>query len=236
MRIFKHSGKLGDLVYSLPTVRELGGGVLVLNPNRVFDFSLNAATSLLPLLKEQPYIEDARLWHGETVAIDLDGFRNCLGPYNLAMSHLIWCGLNVDAMLAPWLSVEPHPHRRPVFSRSLIRHGVSELWPLCRHLLPNAVFVGTKEEHAGFEQEFGEIEWHETQDLLQLTKFVAGGSVFVGNQSCLYAIAEGLKMRSVLEVDLYSPNCNFGRSDGIQITHPQDLLPLASVLRQWGIG
>jgi hypothetical protein len=32
-RLFKHSGDLGDIIFSLPTIRALGGGLLYLDPN-----------------------------------------------------------------------------------------------------------------------------------------------------------------------------------------------------------
>ena len=33
MKTFKHSGDMGDIVFSIPTVRALGGGVLYLDPD-----------------------------------------------------------------------------------------------------------------------------------------------------------------------------------------------------------
>ena len=32
MKTFKHSGDMGDIIFSLPTIRALGGGVLYLDP------------------------------------------------------------------------------------------------------------------------------------------------------------------------------------------------------------
>jgi hypothetical protein len=233
MNTFKHSGKLGDIIYSLPAVRALGGGTMLLNPNRLVDLSIDAANSLLPLLASQDYIEDARLWRGEGISVDLDGFRFHLGYPNLALCHLAACGVSKDALQGPWLSVEPNEHEGAVFSRSLVRHGVEQLWPLCRRLFPEAVFVGTADEHRGFEAQFGAIEFRHTGNLLDLGRTLAACTVFVGNQSCPYAIAEGLQIRSILEVAPMEPNCNFGRSDAIQVTRLEDLDDLPRIVESW---
>ena len=74
VKTFKHSGDLGDIIYSLPTIRALGGGILYLDPEGgandkyVRDQSVDGRTrlnkltidSLTPLLEAQPYIEKVK--------------------------------------------------------------------------------------------------------------------------------------------------------------------------------
>ena len=96
MNTFKHSGDLGDIIYSLPTIRALGGGILYLDPAggesdpyiraQCVDGKtrLNKQTIdfLSPLLKLQPYITDVRYWNGEKVTYNLDEFRQKFGDPN----------------------------------------------------------------------------------------------------------------------------------------------------------
>ncbi len=61
-----HSGKLGDIVYALPTCREMGITHLVLNVYLPSDeplrhFSLAAAKQILPLLLAQEYLEEVSI-------------------------------------------------------------------------------------------------------------------------------------------------------------------------------
>ena len=100
-RTFKHSGDLGDIVFSLPTIRMLGGGILFLDPEGGLSdphvkwadkthTRLCRATieSLAPLLRVQPYITDVRLWAGEAVDCNLDIWRAHNHHKNISDSHL----------------------------------------------------------------------------------------------------------------------------------------------------
>src|SRR5580765_1733925 len=102
-KTFKHSGDLGDIIFSLPTIRALGGGVLYLDPTggetepRVKEplklrthtkLTAAAIDSLRPLLLLQEYIADVRFWGGEPVDHNLDEFRRSAPQLNLADAHL----------------------------------------------------------------------------------------------------------------------------------------------------
>jgi hypothetical protein len=79
MKTFRHSGDLGDIIYSLPAIKELGGGILYLNTNKTTPkypgtptkFSEKGAEILKPLLLKQSYIQDVKLWDGENIDFDL---------------------------------------------------------------------------------------------------------------------------------------------------------------------
>lgn len=86
-----HSGKLGDIIYALPTCRALQINHLILNAYTPQDdplrsFPLEHAKQLIPLLLEQPYIKrvsivqiDQRLEEIQTlpgITHNLDHFRN----------------------------------------------------------------------------------------------------------------------------------------------------------------
>ena len=84
---FLHSGNVGDVIYSLPTVRAFGGGNLYLRPNdpALYTFphpwgnvklTVQACEMLAPLLRVQPYLSDSQVFSGQTIDINLDLFRD----------------------------------------------------------------------------------------------------------------------------------------------------------------
>ena len=55
------------------------------------------------------------------------------------------------------------------------------------------------------------MAFHPTRDLLQAAEVIAGAELFIGNQSCPRAIAEGLKVAVVQETDRSRDNCHWER-------------------------
>ena len=60
MNTFRHSGKLGDIVYSLPAVRALGGGLMYLDYRTAYfekpPLGKESASMMIDLLRTQPAI------------------------------------------------------------------------------------------------------------------------------------------------------------------------------------
>ena len=232
-RSFLHSGNAGDLIYGLPTVRALGGGDLYLGVGDHPQWGHRAALppayaeSLLPLLSAQSYVTSVSVHQGEPVDHDLDRFREheAQAP-NLAAAHLRAFGLPEEACEAPWLTVA-EPLRiadSPVlFSRTTrYRNPAFDWGHLVARYGSRALFVGLPEEHRLFEEELGRVPYHPTRDLLELARLIAGCELFVGNQSAPYAIAEGLKVETILEVCPEHDNCLFDRPGqpwGVQRAH-----------------
>ncbi len=238
MATFKHSGKIGDVIYSLPTLRALGGGSLLLSPNAQLEFSEQSVRSLVPLLALQPYINSADIWKGEPVDFDLDRFR--LQNYqsgNLADCHLEAFGLRPENRNSVWLrSGEVSTMSIVVFGRSLARRGVQGFWQKAyAELKDHAVLVGTGAEHEGFERDVGPVQYRPTRDMAELAAVIASCSLFVGNQSAPYAIAEALKKTCIQETDLGAPNCIFDRAGALQVVDAKSLAQVSSfILRQLG--
>ena len=73
LKTFKHSGDLGDIIFSLPCIKEKGGGILYLDPeggeqepvvswsqyNRT-KLNQNSIDFIKPLLEVQKYIKEVR--------------------------------------------------------------------------------------------------------------------------------------------------------------------------------
>jgi hypothetical protein len=240
MTTFRHSGKLGDLVYALPTVRAMGGGALYVHPGGGQGIGERDACSLLPLLQAQEYISEAELWRNQPFDVDLDVWRTFFQPFShsLAESHLMAFGLPLEEISVRWLRVNrPRmPSGRVVFSRTGIRVGVPGFWELCHRLFrERAVFVGSQKEHRLFCEQVGPIEYLPTADLLELACVIEDSELFVGNQSCPYAIAEGLKHKAILGVEPGAPDCIFWRTDALMVTSEEQLARIEPFAREMGV-
>ena len=234
MNTFKHSGDLGDIIYSLPTIKALGGGILYLNPGKqlkspICGIPTKKFTSekpidmVRPLLEVQDYIEKVLVWDGEDVTYDLDTFRiqGNLNRINLAEAHCKTFNVDPDVICHQWIfNVKPKRigDKKYVFHRSPRYHNMEfekQYWPYyINRYHPKALFVGIEEEYKQFIETFNctSIPFYRVKDFLELAEIIKGSELFVGNQSMPFAIAEGLHAHSVLEADIISnPNCNFIR-------------------------
>jgi hypothetical protein len=200
---YAHRGKMGDVVYSLPVIRHRGG-MAILHFSDSGEWRVAEAFALLaPLLEAQAYLSVVDCQEPRTPAINLDLFR--IHPL-LFCQHLkyTFCDcFNVPHAAAdtPWL-VAPSPRSvsRVLICRSLISHGLFH-WPgrLSRYA-KEAAFVGLPREYDAFKREMQvEIPFLQTATLLDAANVIAGAEVFVGNQSVLLALAEGLGISCEVE-------------------------------------
>jgi hypothetical protein len=225
MRWFGHSGDMGDVIYGLPTVRAAGGGRLYLyhqHGKTWHGMGADKAASLRSLLLLQPYVEDVVFCpdgHPPGAADhDLNGFRDHGRPgRNLADMHLATHGLGPEHRDARWLVVDrPVAAQAVVFARSARCRNEAFPWRRVWEAYRGAAgFVGTAEEHEDFCRSVGPVPRIATANLLELARVIAGSQLFVGNQSCPAAVAEGLKHTLVLEVYPPLPNCCFERAGRI---------------------
>jgi hypothetical protein len=185
------------------------------------------------LLLRQPYIEGVRPYqHGERVSLNLNDFRAKMLFFmragigkNKHLTHWM-CethGIPVSCMDQPWITItDPSKIAPVVFSRAgagrpahAVYQNPTFPWGCAwQKYHKNAVFIGTVEEHAHFEQACGKTPHYVTKNLLEAAQVIAGAELFVGNQTATHAIAEGLKKRIVLEVWREGPNCLVYR-DGV---------------------
>lgn len=235
MKTFKHSGDMGDIIYSLPTIRGLGGGILYLDPmggntdmyviNQSIDrrtkLNNNSIDFLIPLLKLQSYITDIRYWSGETVDYNLDEFRQKFSDSkkrnknnNLADLHLEHFGLQFSEVEKPWITVDEgiKLDRKILISRTpRYQSNYGFLNANKFFLANNAIFVGLPKEHEYFEWTFDiKIPYHKTNNSLELARAIQGSEIFIGNGSLPLAIAIGLGHKDIhQELDIKVPTCVF---------------------------
>ena len=224
------SGDIGDIVYSLPTIRALGIELIYLNVNRKYKlpgigqtkFNEKGAQMLIPLLSYQPYIKEVKMYDGEKVDYNLDLFRyyGDLTYSNLCYTMLKTFGCSPDEMKKQWLFVEPSPNGKPVLINKTDRYLNPEVnWNAFIDSYGEYMgFVGIESEYESFISEYKcDIPFHPTNDFLELAHLISGSSIFIGNQSSPYSIAEGLKKDTIQIVCDQCPNCLFPRDNAYYV-------------------
>lgn len=247
---FYHSGDLGDVVYSLPAVRELGGGDLVLGPDNRSGMSTRAkmdernASLLLPLLEAQPYLHSAT-WSSTlptTTNHDLNSMRLLLRDYrldmqtgyNLARCYLRTFGLALHNDEPSWLHApDPRALAPVIINRSPRYHDPHFRWDrILDAYRGSIIFIGHPDEHAAFCRQWQcKVPFEPTATLLDAARLIAGASLFVGNQSCCYALAEGLKRPAILECCPAGSNTIFKRPNILHGVTDKTVLPAVAAAK-----
>lgn len=230
------SGDGGDLVYCLGVLAELPGGPhdLYLQQSTTAVTTLKnpgAAQRLLDLTKRlvesQPYIKSYQIQGNEKMDWESGEFRS--SPhfqktstiFQAHISHLktVVKGLPNITGKNPWLKIEPSPDSagKGVINRTPRYNNPFFPWKevVDFYGAPNLLFVGTHDEHERFCEKFGQVPYYPTKDFYEVATLIAGSAIFIGNQSCANAIAEGLKHAAIQETCLHTPDCIFIR-DNIQ--------------------
>lgn len=230
---FKSAGDLGDVLWQMPAMRALGGGTLCLHAEKWTREPMTEAKvqSLRALLSTQEYVKEVRwLVPGEAVDVNLNDFRaeyfrpDSMGKRgweglfrerNLCEWILRTHGVDPVEQNWPWLDVVPKRNALVIINRTARYQNGKFPWrKVVEKYKGDIAFVGTPNEWTDFGHTVQNlIPYLETPTLLDLSQVIAGADLFIGNQSCAYAIAEGLKRPAVLEVCPWMPNCLFSRHD-----------------------
>lgn len=220
--LYYHAGDIGDLVYGLIVPKLHSGGHMWLGPKhtlpKVFaprcGITWEGFQFIAPLLRKQPYVfslewvlqrpfvtYDLNLFrlHWTGAYVDRYEKRGWKPPYSLQQMHLGAFDLNDDGK-TPWLEAKAVYGPPVLFARSERYHNTSFPWQRIRDKYQKcAAFVGRDVEYDKFCREFGPVARLRVEDAWQLACLMAGCRLFVGNQSAPYAIAEGLKVRTIQE-------------------------------------
>lgn len=233
MKTFRHSGKIGDVIYSLPAIRELGGGILYL-PESTPDNCPRLYSNLLRLLELQPFIHEVRrypsylpykqLVPGIHIDYDMDIARDQpqRGIIHIVKRYLDAFNISLTNWKDPWLTVDEVPP--PVTGEYVVinftnRHVVNELLPsrpfdwgkLVNNIQCAKVFVGSEEEHSYFCSHFRiSITFISTSDVLELARVIKGAREIYCNQSSALTLAQGLSKRYFLFPKPHKTNCIMG--------------------------
>jgi hypothetical protein len=240
MNRFYHSGSAGDIIYSLPTIIEMGGGELLIR--HVDRFGKRFYEYLGRLLSLQPYLSEvvsgspcsnevsnlmdaAKVVEYEGEAYyNLDKYRwneyytrkGGTTPYHLAQSHLDIFGFEFN-LSRPWLFNIPSTYVADiVVNRTMRYHDKEEIdWSLLDNYQERAIWIGKRKEYWTFVEKTGlRLTPYICGDLLDVAQAIKGSKLFIGNQSVCFAIAEAMKVPRVLEIYYHKDNCRPSGNNG----------------------
>jgi hypothetical protein len=221
----RHSGKAGDIIFSLPVVKALGIDTLMI-PERTGEVE-HLYSNVASLLQQQPGIKQVMEYTSDLpylkldpaipVNYDLDKHRQHFdrGGLNIVQRYAQMFRVKVDET-KPWLVARglrllnfdydliqvTERHRGVVNWRRLILNRPDKTVPL--------FFVGTTAEHEAFSQATGvRLTREGVQDLLGFALLIRDCRYFYGNQSVGIALAQGLGKKYFWERKTGKTNCTF---------------------------
>lgn len=225
MPYFKHRGKIGDIIFSLPFVEAKGGGVYYIDLS-IGLIGQGEFEAIKPLLENQDYVEKVEIYEGQKVDFDLSFYFDYKILADRGFEGIKRTNL-VNHYLLPY-SMEPHdPNKRwikkidPVivpgksFAVSLSpRYFNSKInWGrLLEDVLDQSVFIGLRGEWVDFCQFIEkDIDFIETSNFLQIQAVLEGMDRLFCGQGGVHALAEAIKMPLTLCIEEGSVDCLFPR-------------------------
>lgn len=235
-KTFKHNGKIGDVIFSLPCIRELGGGILYL-PECTLDGCTNLYSGLNELLLQQPYIHEVIEYpsglaykeqaQGIHIDHDLDLARDqpLKGVIHIVKRYLDAFGAKLNNWKEPWLKVEPKPFERIwwnvpneyVLVNYTGRHIYNEQMKVESKVDWNRVvngiaypkyFIGNPDEHLAFcKKYYVDLPYLPTSNLLEAVLLIRDAKAVYCNQSSVLALSQSLGVEYYLDVKPFKKNC-----------------------------
>lgn len=230
---FKTSCYSGDLIYTLPGIREAcrklkARAKIYLwldrkwrapyeSAKHPYATPMNATVlrMIKPLLEAQDYIAGVYPWKGEHITVDLDHLReNAITsmPYGsiTRWPFHVWPDMQCD-LSDPWIwpgfkSNETTGNKIVINRTSRYRNDGIHYWFL-KDYQDQVIFAGLPEEHEVFCKEWElDIPLLVVNDFLELAWALRSCRFFIGNQSMCFAIAEAMKIPRILEICPFAPN------------------------------
>ena len=208
MNNFIHSGATGDIVFSLPTIKAMGGGNLYIT-----NFHKQRSESIKTLIEVQPYINEVIVTDGHIEGIDLNKFRQHAGHHvNLVEAHFKGQNLPVDeSWKEGWLTL-PKRYIELNGKYCIINRTTNyEDWGFdwrkeveyLKTISENIYFIGYEAECRLFNETFGtDLEFIDC-NFLQGAHIIKNAKMFTGCYSAWSTIAMGLGLMYRL---LQAPN------------------------------
>ena len=204
-RVFKHSGATGDIIYSLPVIKDMGGGALTITMP-----DIQLAESIKKLIELQPYITSVSIGNADYYTNDLDKFREVFhGAYDSIIeahyrSQAISPGFNYkDGWLTLPGNIEFFPGTRySVINRTERYNDYNCNWAAeleyLRTISDEIYFIGYEHECKVFSERFGEVKFLQV-DFLQGAYLIQNAVMYTGGYSAWSTIAQGLGIPYRLE-------------------------------------
>lgn len=219
-----HSGNIGDLIYSLPAMRQasrLHGEKISLfmhtgQKGQLSKDHPSGETTLSPLIAEMavPLFELLDFIGLVTVTdekpecdYDFDKFREVHPTYSGSISRWYFYAYpELTCDLSEPIFIPKTPNNKIVINRSPRYHGDGFDYLYLRPWQNEMIFVGLESEYKTLKAKLPAMEFYEVSNFLDMAKIITGAKLFIGNQSMAFALAEITKTKRILEVCKWAQN------------------------------
>lgn len=198
--IYSSFGDLGDTLYCMTVMTQMGAGELVLYPapGRCREpYSVEKVERVRGFFEQQSYVTSVRFAEKPQGTV-LDKWRKSRDKRHLNLADRACSTFKLPPWERgkPWFSLDRTEHVADVLFHRTPRWNGDGSFPWCEAVerwRDRGAFIGTKEEHRSFCDQFGEVPHHsDTPDLISLARCVGGCRLLVCGQSTPRALAEGL--------------------------------------------
>ena len=215
---FLHYGHLGDIINSLPVIKELSKNkkcsLYIQKEKKIPDhvaskdhpfgdiyLSEKSISKILPLLKEQKFLNKVAIHNNEEIDVDLNFFRELSLNFNIDSvrwySHITGVHPN---LIDSYLDAPKNERFKDyiVIMRSLRRQNKFIDYSFLNSY-EKIIFIGLENEFENLKKTIKNLEYYNSKDFLELASIIKNAKIFIGNLSFGYALAEGLKVSRLLE-------------------------------------
>jgi hypothetical protein len=176
---FSHCWKMGDVIYSLPAVKHMGGGHYYLSGNYL------TSTSFVDFLLKQPYIFSCHSLNGQKVNYAF-GKQGITG--DLITTHFRVCKINPPHSINPWLVGDKSDKEYSIVVNVTDRWRGEKIDFSFMNDFNEVYFVGFKNE---FHRINFKAKYIYTPNFNDFAKIINSCKVFVGSPSVAVALAVG---------------------------------------------
>ena len=219
---FLHSGHLGDLIYSLPLIKELGKTkkcnlFIEINKKNKLHYhnhpsgdvliSKKSYDLLFPLLNMQKYLNTVCEFNNNRIDVDLNLFRQM--PFNIIFhsvrwySHLTGVPLDMSNSFLEVEKIESFKDKISILRSHRYRNEHINYNFLSNY--KNLIFIGLYDEYLDLRKNIKNLEFYDCKDFLEMAKIINSSKFFIGNLGFGFSVAEALKKPRLLEACPHFP-------------------------------
>lgn len=236
------SGELGDIIYAIPTLKKLNVKKIVLNINPPkYKMGRQQADCMKPLLEHCGFdVEITRGYNPIKVDYVMDEYRLELAPYNTplcyAYSTLFNVQIDVEKQFIPPIYGDK-AYNVVINSTERYLNPDFDWDKLLSAVKGDILFLGTDDEYYIFTNRHRKlkVDYKYTRDLVEVVEILSNCNLFIGNQSCIFAIAQGLQIPRIQETCPYVPNCKPAGEFGYSVISRKNLETAKKIIQQIGV-
>lgn len=235
---FSHTGNIGDVWASIPAMRQhyintgkkvnlyleadipakyYEGAVHPTKNDQGENVMLNRAMvdMMIPLLKEQDFINDVKVWENEEIEVYLGWFRETnVGLPNFSINRwyfYVYPELTCD-LSGVWLQVpdtdKDLAKNKIIITRSERYTNPSINYSFLKPFEDDCVFCGTMREYNNFCMVNDlNIRKLKINNFLELAQAIKQSRFHITNQTQAFQLSEGQKVPRILELCTFAANC-----------------------------